>query len=410
MLLSGHIKSAIASLRSARWRSLLTMLGIIIGIVSVVTTVSLGEGVKKQVENQIEQRGENLVTILPGKRVQRDSKGQITSISSVFSQNNILFTEGDYRTISSVPAVGLSVPFGQVVGLVEAEPGEYPEAQVIAATADVPEALNQKLQFGSFYTDDDPLDNGAVIGKRVAERLFKENVPMGKAFTIRGQEFRVRGIFEEFVSSSPLLPGGDYNSAIFIPYRKGQELMGGNLQIYQILARPKDERRVNSTITSITAALAKQRGGQEDFTILRQDESLALTGNIVRLLTSLVASIAAISLVVGGIGIMNIMLVAVSERTNEIGVRKAVGATNRQILSQFLIEATVLSFVGGVLGVLFSILTNFILRITTDLQPVITLPVVLIATGVALAVGIFFGMMPALKAARKNPIDALRYE
>lgn len=410
MLLMGNVKTAIASLRTSRWRSLLTMLGIIIGVVSVVTTVSLGEGVKKQVERQIEQRGDNLITVLPGKRVERNDRGEIVRISSVFSQTNILFTEGDYRTISGVAGVDLTVPFGQVVGKVDASTGNYPEAQVIAATSDVPAVLNQKLQFGSFYNDEDPLDNGAVIGKRVAEKLFQENVPIGKAFTVRGQEFRVRGVFEEFISSSPLLPGGDYNSAIFIPYRKGQELMGGNLQIYQILARPQNEKQVNSTIESINKSMAAQRGGQKDFTVLRQDESLALTGDIVRLLTSLVASIAAISLIVGGIGIMNIMLVSVSERTSEIGIRKAVGATNGQILNQFLIEAAVLSFVGGILGVIVSILVNFVLRIVTDLQPVITLPVILIATGVALSVGIFFGMMPALKAARKHPIDALRYE
>lgn len=409
-MLFGNLKIAIASLRSSKWRSLLTMLGIIIGVVSVVTTVSLGEGVKRQVEQQIVLGGEELITILPGKRVQRNDKGEITGFSSLLGQNNILFTDADYRTIRDTDGIDKAVPFGQVVGLVEAPTGKFPEATVIAATSDVPNVLNQKLRYGSFYNDNDSMENGAVIGQRVAERLFGENVPMGKALTIRGKEFRVRGIFEDFINSSPLLPGGDYNSAIFIPYRQGQELMNGNLQIYQVLATPEKSADEDVVIGAVTQALKNARAGQEDFTVLTQNENLAMTSDIVQLLTGLISGIAAISLIVGGIGIMNIMLVSVSERTQEIGIRKAVGATNRQILNQFLIEAAVLSVVGGVLGVLLAILTNFLLRIFTNLQPVVTLPLVLIAAGVALAVGLFFGMMPAVKAARKDPIEALRYE
>jgi ABC-type antimicrobial peptide transport system permease subunit len=409
MVSAGYLKSAMDSLRSSRWRSLLMILGVIVGVVSVVTTISLGEGVRRQVEEQIEQRGGDLITILPGERVERNVAGEIIGLNLVFRPTHLLFADSDYRAVAKVPGVGVVAPFSQVTGEVKTETGHYPQAQVIATTAGAPAALNQRLAFGGFFGDD-PLGNSAVIGRRVAERLFQQNAPIGQALTIGGREFRVHGVFEEFAGGSPLLSGGDYNSAIFISYRVGQEMMGGNLQIYQILARPKNQHDVAGAVAAISQALIEQRGGRGDFTILSQEERLALSSYVVRLLTGLVAGIAAVSLIVGGIGIMNIMLVAVSERTNEIGVRKAVGATNRQILHQFLAEAAVLSFVGGVLGIFFSLLVNFGLRIFTDLQPVITLSVVLGATGAAIAIGIFFGLTPALKAARKNPIDALRYE
>ena len=161
-------------------------------------------------------------------------------------------------------------------------------------------------------------------------------------------------------------------------------------------------------MTQVNNALTASHGGQQDITVLRQDENLLVANDMLRLLTTFVTSIAAISLLVGGIGIMNIMLVSVSERTHEIGIRKAIGATNRQIRNQFMAEAVVLSFVGGIVGVVLSYLVNFILRIYTNFQPVITLPVIFAAVGVSLLVGITFGTIPAIKAARKDPIEALR--
>jgi putative ABC transport system permease protein len=163
-------------------------------------------------------------------------------------------------------------------------------------------------------------------------------------------------------------------------------------------------------VDAIHAALLKNHGGQEDFTVLKQDESLAVANTILNLITGLIAGIAAISLIVGGIGIMNIMLVSVIERTREIGIRKAIGATNRQILSQFMVESLVLSVVGAILGVLISIMVNYLIRIATTLTPVITLPIMVISVAVSIMVGLIFGITPALKAARKDPIEALRYE
>ena len=411
MLLGGYIKLARASMRSSRWRSVLTMLGIIIGIVSVVTTVSIGEGVKTQVVDQINKRGNDLITILPGRPLERDGLTYIKTLNPVSAQTAIVFGESDYKTVEKVKGVDKIAPFGHVAGEVKSGDKPYPNAQVIATSADLPQILNQKVEFGSFFTgSNDSTAKGAVIGRTVAEQMFGENVPLGKSFTVRGTSFVVQGIFEEFADTSPLLPLNNYDDAIFISYPIGQELMSGNMQIYQILAKPDKPENTSLVIDAISATLKKSRGNQQDFSVLRQADNLALAEDVLGLLTSLIAGVAAISLLVGGIGIMNIMLVSVTERTREIGIRKAVGATNRQILYQFMTEAAVLSFVGGILGVLFALIVNFLLRITTDLQPVITPEIIFIASGVAFGVGIIFGIAPAAIAARKDPIDSLRYE
>ncbi|MDZ7744169.1 MAG: ABC transporter permease [Candidatus Saccharibacteria bacterium] len=407
-MFGGDIKMALSSLRSSKWRSLLTVLGIIIGIVSVVTTVSIGEGVKQQAQQQISQRGEDIITVLPGTTVQRNAIGEITSLDPFVGQSSTVFSESDYDAVANTPGVVLTVPFGQVVGLAETKERSYPEARVIATTPGAPTVLSQPVEYGGFFSEDSR-DNTAIIGKTVAEQLFGENVPTGKSLEVRDREFIVRGVFSEFPGATPLLAGADYNNAIFIPYHVGQELMGGSMHIYQMLAMSEDSESTEQTAEAIKTSLTKQRSDQEDFTILRQEESLAITNELIHSITNLVTAIAAISLLVGGIGIMNIMLVSVSERTQEIGVRKAVGASNRQILGQFMTEAAVLGICGGLLGVVFSVLANFLLRIFTNLQPVITLEIVGVAVSVALFVGLFFGMAPALKAAHKDPIDALRY-
>lgn len=407
MLISTNIKMALSSLRTTKVRSVLTMLGIIIGVVSVVTTVSIGEGVKYQVSKQIGKAGNNLVTVRPGHLVHRNRDGNVTSVNLLSSFSAITFTQADLDVIDKVSSVKIVTPMSLVNGIPQVDNTQYDEGLVIATRDNVGTMLNQRLEYGSFFSDRDQVQDGAVIGKQVAEKLFKENVPIGRMFAIRGQEFRVRGIFED-TPSSPLIPYSDYGNAVFIPYEAGKKLNGDNAQIYQILVKPNDNVNQSTLITNVNEALKQAHGGQSDFTILKQTETYALANNILNQLTGFVAAVAAVSLIVGGIGIMNIMLVSVTERTREIGIRKAVGATNRQILLQFLVEAMVLSFGGGIIGVLLSLLVNYVLRITTSLQPLIDLPIIGIASGVAIVVGILFGIAPAAKAARKDPIDALR--
>jgi putative ABC transport system permease protein len=232
-------------------------------------------------------------------------------------------------------------------------------------------------------------------------------VPLGHAFTIGGEEFIVRGILEDF-NNTPLSDRANYNSAIFIPYDVAQKLTKDNAVVYEILAKTANENDIQPAIADIEKNLQASHGGQEDFSVLEPNEAVAVKNNVLTLMTGLISGVAAISLLVGGIGIMNVMLVSVTERMHEIGIRKAIGATNRQILSQFMIESSLLSLTGGIIGVVIAFALDGLLRFFTNLRPVITWEVVLIAFGVSLIVGIIFGSIPALKAAQKDPIEALR--
>lgn len=406
-LFRGNVKMALDSIRSARWRSLLTMLGIIIGVSSVVTTVSLGEGVKQQVNGQIKHLGPDLITIRPGKNINRDQNGQIVSVNLFNSLATNTLSEKDYQALKSTPGVRAAVPMSIITGVAETEGKNYDQGLVIATTDDLPDILNQKIQFGNFFKPEDATRKTAVIGKRVAEQLFGENAPIGRDLIIRGQQFSVKGVFDEF-AGTPLIPGTDYNSTIFIPYEIGKSLSGGETQIFQILVLPKSGIVVDELLKDLNLSLLASHQGQNDYTILKQSDNLAIANSVLNIITALIAGVAGISLLVGGIGIMNIMLVSVTERTHEIGVRKAIGARQSQILGQFVIEAAVLSLLGGIIGLLVSIAANGVIRVMTHLQPVINFPIMIIATSVALVVGMVFGLAPALKAARQDPIDALR--
>lgn len=405
---SGHFRIAIEALRSSKWRSLLTMLGIIIGVLSVVTTVSLGEGAKQGIIDQINESGADLITVRPGRAASQSGENQLQTTNLFGANYGGTLSEKDYKTVSQVPGTESAVPFSYITTTVSKDDRHFDKGMVIGTTEQMPQALGQKMAYGIFFKDDEPQRNAAVIGQRVAEELFGENVPIGKYLTVRGKQFIVRGIFEEF-DTSPLSPNSNYNSAVFVQYEVGKELTGDS-DIYQILVHPRDPKKTNEVAANIASALRSTRSGRDDFVVLQQKDKLAEANSVLTLMTGFVAGIAAISLIVGGIGILNIMLVAVTERTHEIGVRKAVGATNKQILDQFLTEAIILSVSGGILGILLSLLANYLFRIFTNLTPVLTWPIMVIAFGISVLVGIVFGVTPALTAARKRPIDALRHE
>jgi putative ABC transport system permease protein len=406
---SGNVKMALEAIRSARWRSMLTTLGIVIGVVSVVTTVSLGEGIKKGVVNQINDTGADLITIRPGNTVKRDASGNVTNINLLGNINTGTLGEGDLNALREMHSLTTVVPFSYVSSAAITDEQEFDDGVVIGTSHALPEVLNQKVEYGDFFTPEESSRSTAVIGKRVAEQLFHENVPIGRVFSIRGERFVVSGVLEEF-DTAPLVSNADYNLAIFIPYEVGKKLNNDQTNIYQILVKPKKVQQTGEAVAAITDTLKNAHQGQTDFTVLKQEDNLAIANDMLNLLTSFVSGIAAISLIVGGIGILNIMLVSVTERTHEIGIRKAVGATNRQILGQFLTEAVILSLAGGLLGVVLSLFTNYLLRVLTELTPVLTWPIMVVAVGVSIVVGVIFGITPALKAARKHPIDALRHE
>ncbi|HUD10248.1 MAG TPA: ABC transporter permease [Candidatus Saccharimonadales bacterium] len=401
--IQGDIKMALNSLRSTRWRSLLTMLGVVIGVASVVTIVSIGEGIKQQVVEQINQLGKDLIIVRPGVI---NSNNALSIIGG--TTNTGTLDQSDQQTIQAVPNVQYAVPLGVVPGVVQTGTQSFPDATVIGTNQNIPQVLNQTFQYGNSFDDSQSI-NTAVLGQNIANQLFPGEVPLGRTFTFHSQTFIVRGELNSF-NSAPLSLDINFNNAIFIPYSVAKQLQNGTAPLYEVLVKPNNPKLTDSVVDAIKTKLAAARGGDHNFTVLKQNNSLAVSDTILNLLTNLISGIAAVSLLVGGIGIMNVMLVAVTERTSEIGVRKAIGATNRQILNQFLIEAVVLSFAGGILGVILSLLINVALRVFTNLQPLIPWPIMVLAVGVALVVGVIFGIIPAIKAARKDPIDALRYQ
>lgn len=408
-MLSEHIKVALASVRAARFRSFSTMIGVIVAVVGVITVFSLGEGIKHQVSGHSEKVGHDLITIRPGKLVDRNEQGEIVGINWLSFITSSSLTNKDLNTIKNSQLVETVVPLSVINGTPQVGNTQFDDGFVMATTNDYLQASSQKVEFGDFFNQYDSDRRVAIIGQGVAEKLFKENVPISKNMQIRGENFVVSGVFER-VPANPLDYGADYNNAVFIPYSAGQQITKSDLNIYEILVRPKSKEpaKVEEAMASLTEDLKENHGGQEDFTVLRQDDMVAVADSMMKTVTRSVAIIATIALFVGGIGIMNVMLVTVTERTREIGIRKSVGATNRQIQKQFLIEAVVISVWGATVGIVISFVINFMFRIFTNLQPVITWQIVAVSAFMAIVAGVIFGLIPAIKASRKDPIEALR--
>lgn len=404
--MNGNIKLAWQSIKRAKLRSLFTMLGIIVGVTSVLIIISLGEGAKKDVSDQVKEYGSDLLLIRPSDTNSDSGLGSTTLFNNGLSGT---LSDVDVEAVTSASEVQTVAPLSTVTGIVSYDGKKYQNGGVIATTHVFPELLNHQTEYGEFFRETDEGRKFAVIGKHVAEQVFQENVPVGKALDFRGERYIVKGVLAEF-DSSPFTSGADYNSSIFIPYTTGKAIAEGNAHIFQILAKPSNPDQVDSAQKQIIANLKKAHGGQQDFSVLKQAETLELTSQTLDILTSLVAAIAAISLFVGGIGVMNVMIVSVTERTHEIGIRKAVGATNQQILQQFLAEAVILSAVGGLLGVLLAYGLVGYLNLFTEINPVLPPVYAGIAILVAVAVGAIFGVAPAVKAAKKDPITALRRE
>ncbi len=409
-LTKGHLKAGIDSVRSAKLRSFWTMLGVIIGVASVISVVAIGEGIKQQVGGQIHHYGKNLITVRPAQLHTTSASGNNTL--NLLSGLNVSapLTMQDYRAVKRTSGVSASAPLTITPGTVKDETNKtYREGFVLGTTGDLPSLINQSMAYGSFFDDEDEGLAVAVIGQHVADTMFDTDVPLGRSFSFHDREFVVRGIFNQF-TSTPLSQQADLNNAIFIPNDVAESVTNQTAPTYAILARSDNIDKTGTVADSIRRKLGHLHGGEDSIDVSTGNQNLATSNAILGLLTHMVAGIAAISLLVGGIGIMNVMLVSVAERTHEIGIRKAVGATNRQILSQFMIESSVLTLTGGVIGLALAALLDLVLRLTTNLTPVISWPIVVAASAVSLLVGVIFGSVPALKAARKDPIEALRSE
>lgn len=402
-MITEYFKMAFNSIRGARFRSGLTMFGIIVGVSSVVTIVSLGTGVREQITKQVGEVGDSLIVVRPGKQTEARAIS-LDALKSFTASSAGSLSEKDWLDTEKVEGVVSAVPVGVVSGIASYDQREY-NGNIIATTSRLPLLLNQKIEFGSFFSAEDNNRNLAIIGRDVAERLFEENVPIGKRLSIRGIDYIVQGVFEQ--QSSGTFATINVNNSIILPYDSARKI-GGNIQLLQLFVETNSPDTVSSVAAKVKSTLKANHAGQEDFSVLEKEEALEATNEVFYQLTVFIAGVAFISFIVGGIGIMNIMFATVSERTREIGIRKAIGATNTQILGQFVTESVVLSILGGILGIIVSLIAIGVIRATTDLQPSLTLNVAVVVFGLSAATGIVSGILPAAQASRKDPIDALR--
>jgi putative ABC transport system permease protein len=406
---SGSVKTAIASLKESSWRSFFTMMGIIIGVTSVVTIVSLGEGLKQQISSQINQLGSDVISVRSGKLVNRSQGGNINGVNLLAFLNTSTLTTEDVTALEKLKSVDAVVPINFVTSSAKGDKASSDNLFVVGTNYQMSEVLHRKVQYGSFFDQDNSDVNVAVIGSNVAHSLFGELNPVGQTIHIQGSDFIVHGVLQQTAGGIESVAETDFNTAVFIPQLAALDLTDHKTNILQILVKSKPGQ-LDKTVHDTHEIMLKNHKNQEDFSVLKQTELLNIAGSTVGSLTRFISAIAAVSLLVGGISIMDIMWVSVSERTREIGIRKAIGATNKQILNQFLVEGSLLSIVGGIIGIITSLIINGLLRLYTGLHPAITIPIMILAVAISIGVGIVFSVAPALKAARKNPIDALRGE
>jgi putative ABC transport system permease protein len=397
-----HVAIAIDAIRANPVRAFLTTLGVLIGVLSVILLVGLGDAVRSYVLDTFAGIGSNLIQVRAGKQ---ETRGLTPPSMNVKNRLTIEDVEALERRAYSIDGVS---PMMFSSG--ELRNGELRRSvMVLGVGARYYDLRNLRVGRGAFFTDEDlgARRRVVVIGETIVQELYGANAnPLGSTIYIASAPFRVVGVMERKGKTF----GFDMDDLAFVPATAAQDLFNVET-ISEILARARDRNTVDPAIEEITEVLAARRGGSVDFTIYSQDDMVSTVNQIMGTLTFFLGAIASISLVVGGIGIMNIMLVSVKERTREIGVRRAVGARWRDILVQFLVEAVVVSMLGGLIGVLLGFVA---IRIIAHIEP--ALPVTLSSWNVAMAlgfsalVGIVSGVFPAVRAADLDPVEALRYE
>lgn len=407
MELSELIQEAVSTLTVNKLRTGLATLGIVIGIGSVIALVSLGQSSQKAVQSQIQSLGSNLLTITPGATntgFVRGAAGGQTTLT--YDDALAILTSPDINTVNNV-----APEFSRRAQVTTGKANT--NTQIMGVTPAYTTVSNTNTSSGSFISqvDVDSESRVAVVGPQVVSDLFGSGAdPVGKSIRINNQSFRIIG---ETVSK-----GGtgfmNQDDIVYVPLTTAQKQLYGANYVTSISVQAKSENamtQAENQIGYLLLARHKLRDpSQADFSIVSQNDILGAASQITGTFTALLSGIAAISLLVGGIGIMNIMLVTVTERTREIGLRKALGAKKRAIISQFLIETIILTFAGGVIGMLLGIVISLIISRLISLPFTIALSSVLLAIGVSGAIGILFGWYPAQKAANLQPIEALRYE
>jgi len=408
------IKTAFLAIKTNKSRSGLTILGIVIGITAIILIMSIGQGAESLILGQISGMGAETIVIRPG----REPKGPTELGETLFSDSLKSRDIEALKKKENVPGLRDIAPAVVVPGSVSYKRETY-KATIWGWSAEfMGEIMGIYPEKGKFFTETDIRQKAkvALIGQKVKEELFGNGEAIGKNIKIRGKNFRVIGVFSKGGRSSFF----DIDEIVLLPYTTAQSYLLGIDYFHEVTVRAKSYKEVPRVVADIKATLREMHNitnpEKDDFFVVTHDDMINRIKSVMGALTAFLTSVVAISLVVGGIGIMNIMLVSVTERTREIGLRKALGATNSDILIQFLIEAVVLTLFGGLIGILLGFILSFASSIVLSkilaAEWSFSFPIsaVFLGLGVSGFVGLLFGLYPARAASKKNPIEALRYE
>lgn len=393
-----------ASLIANKMRSILTMLGIIIGVAAVIALVSIGNGVKQDIQNSISSLGSNLLMVMPGAPRTpgvRPSQGSMKSLKV-----------SDYQAISKLDGVKAASPY-TANSYVTIYQSKNWTTTVSGVSSNFQDVNNWTMAEGRFISSKnvENRERVAVVGQTVVKNLFAGEDPVGKEIRVKNIPFRVIGVLN---SKGNGTMGNDQDDTIFIPYTTAMERVEGVDYLRMVYVVANDDNGIDRLQSDIENLLRVRHSikdtNLDDFNIQNMKSIMETMEQTTGTLTLFLGAVAAISLVVGGIGIMNIMLVSVTERTREIGIRKALGATYFVIVTQFLIEAVVISLMGGLLGIALGIGASKLIGLASGMSTVISVPTIVLSFAFSMAIGLVFGIYPARKAAKLNPIDALHYE